>query len=199
MKKLSLGKRVMLTTAVIGGLFIGGAMVSQAMSEKTVPVALEEMSEEDIEKAVEEAKETMDKIDNMSLAEFYVDYLGSDPQLLDAFVKKYAVNPQVMKVAELEGEQYNYMNALTYIYNHGEQPILKRNEVDADEKYEYAYSLQTFLADIAAASNEVDTETPIVEICEKYGKDPDGKINELTPEMIMEIDEAIFQASDHPE
>ncbi|MGC6769821.1 hypothetical protein [Enterococcus sp. LJL51] len=193
MKKMSLGKKLIAVTAASAILFVGGVWITQVMAEQKVDIPMEETMEE----AVARTQEMFAQIDNMSLNEYYTEYMECSPELVEAFNKKYAVDVDTMKVKELNDEQYEYMNALYYIYKHGEQPILSKNEVDADKKYEFAYALETFTADVAAVSNEIDTEQPIVAICEKYGKDPDGKINDLTPEMIIEIDQAIFQISDH--
>ncbi|MGX6977977.1 hypothetical protein ACWN8V_01695 [Vagococcus elongatus] len=86
-----------------------------------------------------------------------------------------------------------------------ESPILAKNEekkggeVILNQAGEYAYSLESLAADTAALSNEIDSETPIIEICQKYNVDPEGQIKDLTDKAIEDIENALVGLSTHGE
>lgn len=84
-------------------------------------------------------------------------------------------------------------------------PILAKNEekkageVVLNQAGEYAYSLETLVGDVTALSGEIDSETPIIEVCRKYNVDPEGQIKDLPDEAIEEIEDALAALSDHGE
>lgn len=202
MKKIGLWKKLIIATVVICGLFFGGITLAQNLSEESIVAA---SNEEDIEEAIEKAQQEFERIEKMSVREYYVDFLNYDPRIAADFEGKYTLDANQTKMNEVKGEQFNYLVALASFYENGNQPILARNEQKEDgevvlgENGDFAYSLETLSGDVAALSDAIDSETPIVEICVKHGVDPDGKIRDLSPEIIMEIDQKLFELSDHPE
>lgn len=202
MKKAGIWKKLAIATVVICGLFIGGITLAQNLSEESI---VAESNEQDIEAAIEKTQQQFEQIDKMSVREYYVDYLGYDPRIAADFEEVYQTDASQVKMKGVEGERFDLLVALVSFYENGDQPILAKNEQKEDgqvvigENGDFAYSLETLSSDVAALSDEIDSETPIIEICVKHGIDPDGKVRDLTPAIIMEIDQKLFEISDHPE
>ncbi|MBP1046132.1 hypothetical protein I6N96_07540 [Enterococcus sp. BWM-S5] len=202
MKKMGLWKKLIIATVTICALFFGGVTLAQNLSEQSIMTAT---NDQEIEEAIARSQKEFERIDKMSVREYYVDYLDYDPRIVVDFEEKYKVDASQTKMKDVDRERNNYLMALTSFYENGNQPILAKNEEKEDgqviigESGEYAYSLETLSSDVAALSDAIDSETPIIEICVKYGVDPDGKVRDLSPEIIMEIDQKLFEISDHPE
>lgn len=202
MKKAGIWKKLAIATVVICGLFLGGITLAQNLSEESI---VAESNEQDIEAAIEKTQQQFEQIDKMSVREYYVDYLGYDPRIAADFEEVYQTDASQVKMKDVEGERFDLLVALVSFYENGDQPILAKNEQKEDgqvvigENGDFAYSLETLSSDVAALSDEIDSETPIIEICVKHGIDPDGKVRDLTPAIIMEIDQKLFEISDHPE
>jgi len=202
MKKITLWKKLIAITAGICTLFFVGIALTQTLSEESIVKA---SNKEGIEAAIQEAQEEFERTESMSVQEYYVNYLGYDPRITADFEQKYALDATQVIMKDITNEKFDYLMAVTALYENSEQPILSRNEqkengqVVIGENGEVAYSLETLSSDVAALSDSVDSETPIIEICKKYDIDPDGKVGDLTPAIIMEINQKLFEISDHPE
>ncbi|WP_086350672.1 hypothetical protein [Candidatus Enterococcus clewellii] len=202
MKKMALWKKLTLATVVICGLFFGGITLAQNLSEQSILAASNNQETE--EEAIARTQKEFERIDKMSVQEYYIDYLDYDPRIMADFEEKYAEDANEVKIKDLDNEKSNYLMALTSFYENGDQPILARNEQKENGEViigangEYAYSLETLSGDVAALSDAIDSTTPIIEICVRHGVDPEGKIRDLTPEIIVEIDRKLFEISDHP-
>lgn len=201
MKKMKLSTTLAVGTALVVCLAFGGVLATRSLTENTV---LANVDQEQVEERIEGVgPDYFDQIERMTLKEYYEEYLEVSPSVLAEFEKVYALDPEQTKTKDLSNDQHEYLSALIYLIQEGDQPILKKHEVkevidDSGNEMVIKLSLQSSLSDVNALSEAIDSTTPIVAICEKYGVDPNGTIGTLTTEMIMEMDQALFEVSDHP-
>ena len=210
---IKLSTKLLVSTLAIGSLFLGGTYLSQSLSEKRILTQAEK--EKNSETLQPMASEEDINTDEMTIKTYYNDYLEASPKVTEAFAEKFGADALTIKMQEMftassgHKEKFDYISALYRFYQNSDQPILAKNEVKEKNKEgdlevvlnehgEYSYSLETELRDVNALSPAIDSAKAIKEICQKNGIDPDGKIGDLTPELILEIDEALFTISDHP-
>ena len=207
MKKNKLVIKLVVATVAIGGLFFGGEYLARNVLEKQV-IAEEtkELSEEEqIAKEMEEFKRRQEEVDNMSVRKYYIEATEMNPEtskeeivwkkapeFVAAFEEKFGEDTADIKNKDLSNDQFHYLMALIDLHEYAENPILKRNEA-ADVEYAEEMSLELNVSDVMAMAPNEDTEKIVEEICQKAGVNPDGNIKELTPELILEINDKLFE------
>lgn len=192
MKKIRLNSKLLVGLIILGAVFFSGIYGFQRLSEQKLIEAavVDEFEQVDLQSE-------MDEMNQMSVREFYTKIMGMSEESIADFEEKYSMDADEKKAMEISGEEHSYLTALRYLSDEENAPILSRNELSMEDK-SYLMSLETSLADINALSSKIDSTKPIIEICRKHGIDPDGKISDLTAEAIAEIDQKLFEISDHP-
>lgn len=185
MKKM--WKKLVVISFAVVLVFLGGVFVFQHLSEK----ALAEKSESEI------LPVDWSTINEQTLAEYYRDGIGYSDEILQEFAEKFDLDIHQTTVGDLTSEQSFYLEALIQLRNYPDAPILARNEVPSDDE-DYLMSLETMVADAMAMAEEDDSESVIEEILEKHQIDPDGLVKDLNVEIILEINNALYEASSHP-
>lgn len=207
MKKNKLVIKLIIATVGVGTLFFGGEYFAKNILEKKVIASEEEKLsvEEQIAKEMEESKHRMEEVDNMSVREYYEEATDINPEtkeeelvwsqgaeIVSTFEKKFGINSANIKNKELSREQFDYLHAVVSWYVLEDNPILQKNEAPGIEFAE-EMSLELNVSEVMAMSPNKETEKIIDEICRKAGINPDGKVKELTPELIIEINDRLFE------
>lgn len=207
MKKNKLVIKLIIATIAVGGLFFGGEYFARNILEKQVIASgKKELSEEErIAKEMEESRRWMEEVDNMSVKEYYKEATDINPEtkeeeliwsrgaeIVSTFEEKFGLNSGNIKNKELSKEQFDYLHAVVSWYSLEDNPILKRNEADNVE-YAEEMSLELNVSDIMAIAPNKETEKIIEDICKEAGVNPDGKVKDLTPVLIIEINDKLFE------
>lgn len=183
MKVNNLFFKMIFITLIIGTVFFTGTYLAKNILEKDV-----------ITKKAEEP-ESMEayiaRREKMSVREFNETTWDKGKEIVSDFEKKFGSKASELTDKELSNEQYEYLNALYHLHEKGNNDILKRNESQAE--FMEDMSLESSMAEIMAISPDKNTEKIIENICSKGDVNPDGKVKELSPEMIMEIQEKLFE------
>lgn len=199
--QLNLKMKLLGVTVVVLAVFIGGTYTVQKFSEKQLLTAEKNVVKDDADKkeendietdSLETVQKTVEEIEQMSIYDYYTAYLFYDEELVQNFEQKFKVNATERKIQSLTSEELRYLNVTHYFYQYKENPILIKNESEGK------MSLELMLRDANALSSEIDSEAAIIAICKKHEVDANGKIKNLTPEIVVEMDEKLFEISDHP-
>lgn len=104
---------------------------------------------------------------------------------------------QVKKAEEADGWEISLQLAEDLLNEMPEAPLLQEN---ATEDYGDS-SLENFINDVNAVSavENRGAKNVILQVCKDAGIDADtAKVSDLTKEQIAQIDQVVFQNSDHP-
>lgn len=197
-----------ISSIVIAGFFAlsyGFQNASETVLAKEMSTSdLAIKSTDDIISSLEVVEETYTENNDMTLREYFEEQLGYSQELINEFETKFNLDTTQTTYKELTAEQSIYLYNTELLIDYPESPILAKNEeiidgeVKLNEQGEYSYSLETLIMDVNAMTDEEKATEIVMDICQKHQIDPNGKIKDLNGDIINEIDDAIYEASDHP-
>ncbi len=177
MKQKGLLKKLAMVTVGIGLLFFIGTYFVQAASEMQV------LSNANVVSEKEFTEETV--------KEYYEKSFESGKTIISQLEEKFGPEISQLSLEELSDEQYNYLNAVYYLNQYKNNEILAQNEKNVE--YAEEMSLESSLSEIMAMTPDENTEKIIEQICKEANVNPDGKIKDLTADLIVEIDRQLFE------
>lgn len=182
-----LWKQALLISCGVVVVFLGGVFGSQYLTERALAddTEITEISAEDWDQG------------EPSLADFYLVDLGYPSEVMTKFGEKFNVDVKQVTQSSLTSEQFDYLQALSQFYAYPEAPILTRNQLDIEDK-NYLMSLEASSSDTMAMSPEDDSTGVIEAILDTHDIDYDGQVKDLSVEIILEINDALYEASSHP-
>lgn len=159
------------------GAFLLGTVYMQYREEQTVQAASKDLEND--------AELTVDARSEKEAAE--------QEQIAEESQKNLA--EQVKEVENAAGWELSLQFAEKLMEEMPDAPLLQEN---AKEDYGDS-SLENYINDVNAVS-DAETKNVIIQVCKDAGIDADtAKVCDLTKEQIAQIDQVVFQNSNHPE
>lgn len=194
---MKLTTKILVSSVIIGGLFVGGNVLTQSILEVKAVDGVIETSQKGNE-TINDVERYLAERGEKNVAHYFETERYFDKGVLKDFEKQFGHDTKNMLVKELTKEEEDYLEGLGAFYQYKDLPILTKNQVKVKGEDRYSGSLEANIADAMAMSSGDDSEGPIIAICRKYHIDPNGIVATLPIEAIVEINEALYKASSHP-
>ncbi|MGL6199595.1 MAG: hypothetical protein ACRC3H_11750 [Lachnospiraceae bacterium] len=191
-------KLIGISGLIIAGFFaliFGFQNASEKVLAKGIPASELSLEIADVDiGTLEVIEDTYTENNEMSLREYFEEQLGYSLELINEFENYFNLDTTQTTFEELTSEQSEYLYHLWLLSEYADRPILTENQED-----EFTHSLETIMTDVVAMSDKEKGTEIVTEICKKHQIDPNGIVSDLNIDIIKEIDDVLFEESDHPQ